>query len=124
KELNASEETGGMRHRVLADMAELQARLGDRAAARKLFEQARELVAARPEEGRPGEWRVLATARAQAGEMDDAIDTTLRLPEGDQFRDITFQEAATELAKLRREKDALRVAEMIVNAETKAWLLS
>jgi hypothetical protein len=101
----------------------LAAGLGDRPAAKKLFARARELVAAQSEESQPGEWRVLATAEAKAGEVEETLATTRRIPEGNQFRDITFQEVASELAKARREKDALRVGALIENDKTKEWLL-
>src|SRR5262249_34844572 len=45
----AGDEPGDLRGRLLAQMAGLQARLGDREAARKLFEQASALVAATDE---------------------------------------------------------------------------
>jgi RNA polymerase sigma factor (sigma-70 family) len=126
KEFNdAGDVPGAMRHRVLADMATLYARLGDRPAAMKLFEQAREIVAAiPPESGQSGEWRVVATAAAKAGEMDEAVAMARQIPDGEPIRDVTFQEVATELANLRREKDALRVGKLIEKAETKEWVLS
>jgi RNA polymerase sigma factor (sigma-70 family) len=121
----AADEPATMRHRLLADMAALQGRLGDRPAARKLFAQARELLAALPAEyDRDGQLRVLATAEARAGDVDAALTTTRRLPEGEKLRDITLQEVATELAKDRREKDALRVGALIGDAPTRAWVLS
>jgi RNA polymerase sigma factor (sigma-70 family) len=124
KELNNVMDDGrGLRHRVLADMAALQAQLGDRTASRKLFEEARDLVAALTEENqRDGEWRMLATAEAKAGEADEAIATARRIPGGQKMRAYTLQEVGTELAKARREKDALRVAALVEDAEIKGWL--
>jgi RNA polymerase sigma factor (sigma-70 family) len=125
KEFNAvGDDASGLRHCVLADMAVLQARLGDRPAALKLFEQARDLVATQAEQGQSGEWRVLATAEAKAGEMETAVATARRIPAGEKLRDYTLQEVATELAKARREKDALRVAGRVEDAGIKGWLPS
>jgi RNA polymerase sigma factor (sigma-70 family) len=112
---------GDLRHRPLGDMAVLQAQLGDRAAARKLFGQAGDLIAGLAT-NQSGEWRLLASAQANVNEVDDAIATTRRIPAGDRFRDIAFQEVATELAKNRREKDALGVADLIENEKTRAWV--
>jgi RNA polymerase sigma factor (sigma-70 family) len=123
KEFNAAtNEPRDLRHRLLADMAILQARLGDRRAALKLFEQARDIVDALPDESRINEWRMLAKAEAKAGAMDEAIATTRRIPEGNPSRDSTFQEVATELAKLMREKDALKVGDLIENPQQKSWV--
>jgi RNA polymerase sigma factor (sigma-70 family) len=118
----AEDEPRGMRHRLLGDMAVLQARLGDLAAARKLFKQTGDLIADFEGGGRSGEWRLLATAQAKVNEVDDALATVRRIPAGDQYRDISFQEAATALAKNRREKDALRVGDLIENEKTRAWV--
>jgi RNA polymerase sigma factor (sigma-70 family) len=118
----AKDEHRGLRHRLLGDMAVLQARLGDRVAARNLFQQAGDLVADFEERSRSGEWRMLAIAQAKVNEVDDVIATVRRIPAGDQYRDISFQEAATELAKNRREKDALRVADLIEDKKTKGWV--
>jgi RNA polymerase sigma factor (sigma-70 family) len=122
KEFQAAEdEPKELPHRLLADMAGLQAQLGDRDAAKKLFEQANAIVAAMHESQQSGEWRMVALAAARAGEVEEAIATTLRIPKGDQYRDTTFQEVATELAKRRQEKKALHVAAMVESEETKSW---
>jgi RNA polymerase sigma factor (sigma-70 family) len=118
----AKDEQKELPHRLLADMAGLQAQLGDRDAARKLFEQANDIVAALDDRQQPGEWRMVALAAARAGEVDEAIATAERIPKGDQYRDITFQEVATELAKRRQAKEALRVAAMVESEETRSWL--
>jgi hypothetical protein len=91
-------------HRLLADMAGLQDRLGDRDAARKLFDQAIAMVSAMRELQQPAELRMLAQAAAKAGEVEEAIATTQRIPKGNQWRDITFQEIASELVKKRKVK--------------------
>jgi RNA polymerase sigma factor (sigma-70 family) len=125
REFNAAEdEPPALRHRVLADMAVLQARLGDRPAAKKLFAQAREIVAALPTEHnrQEGEWRLLATAEAKAGEVDEALAMVRRVARDNKARDYAFQEVATELAKARRDKDALRVSGLVEDAEIKGWL--
>jgi RNA polymerase sigma factor (sigma-70 family) len=121
KEFAATEDDGSLRHRLLGDMGVLQARLGDRAGARRLFRQAGDLVAAFDERRRSNEWRMLARAQAKAGEADDAIVTVRRIPAGDQFRDISFAEASTELAKGGREKDAFRLCDLVEGEKTKAW---
>jgi hypothetical protein len=64
----------------------------------------------------------VARAGDGTGEADDAVATVRRIPAGDQYRDISFSEAATELAKLRREKDAIRLGEMVEGAERKGWV--
>jgi len=114
----AGDEPGALRHRLLADMAGLHARLGDRDAARKLFEQASAIVAAMDESQQSGEWRMMALAAARAGVVDEAIAATSHIPKGE--RDSTFQEVAAELAKKRQEKNAMRVAAMVEDEPMKS----
>jgi RNA polymerase sigma factor (sigma-70 family) len=118
---DAGDEMRGLRHRLLADMAVLQARLGDRAAARKLFEKASEIVAAVEERGQSGEWRTIARAQATAGEVEDAVATARRIAATDHFREITLREIASELADKRQETEALRVGALVEDAKTQAW---
>jgi RNA polymerase sigma factor (sigma-70 family) len=116
----ARDEPGELRHRLLADMAGLQARLGGRDAARKLFERARALVAGLDESEQAQEWRWLAGSAARAGEVEEAITAARRIPEGDRARDAAFQQAATALARRRQEKEALRVAALVEGKEMKS----
>jgi RNA polymerase sigma factor (sigma-70 family) len=118
---DGKDEQRGLPQRLLGDMAVLQARLGDRLAARNLFKQAGDLIA-NFQGGQSEEFRMLASAQAKANEVDDAIATARRIPAGDQYRNISLQEAATELARNRREKDALRVGDLIDNENMKAWV--
>jgi RNA polymerase sigma factor (sigma-70 family) len=111
-----------LRHRLLADMAGLQAQLGDRDAAKKLFAQASDMVAAIHESQQAQEWQWLAGEAARAGEVDVAIAVALRIPKGKQDRDTAFQEVATALAGKRLEKEALRVAALVEDEEMKSWV--
>jgi RNA polymerase sigma factor (sigma-70 family) len=104
-------------YRLMADMAGIQARLGDRAAAKKLFKQASDLIAA-GENGFGDGWQWLAVAMANAGEVDDAITAASGIPEG-KDRDDAFQKVAKTLARNRLEKEALRAAGMVKDKETK-----
>jgi tetratricopeptide (TPR) repeat protein len=103
-------------HRLMADMAGIQAQLGDRAAAKKLFKRASDMIAASANEYG---WPWLAVAMANAGEVDDAITAANGLPEG-KDRDDAFQRVATTLANNRLEKEALRVAGLVKDKETKS----
>jgi RNA polymerase sigma factor (sigma-70 family) len=115
-----------LRHRLLAYMAGAQAQLGDRAAAKKLFAQASDMVAGLREPEQSMEWQFVAGTAARAGEVDEAVAVALRIPKGTQDspwrRDTAFQEVATALARKRLEKEALRVAAMVEDEETKSWL--
>ena len=118
----AANEPGGLRHRLLADMAGLQARLGDRDAAKKLFEQVSAMVAAMDESQQSREWRFVTGAAARAGEVDEAIGTVRRIPAANQAWDNAIQQVATALARQRFEKEALRVAAMVEDQEMKSRL--
>jgi tetratricopeptide (TPR) repeat protein len=100
-------------------MAGLQAQLGDRDAAKKMFERASDLIAAMDEAQQVDGWHWLAWAVARAGDVDQAIAAASRIPAG-KDRDSAFQQVATTLAKNRREKEALRVADMVEDKETKS----
>src|SRR5262245_14285996 len=123
-EASADEAPGDpvLRHRLLADMAGLQAQLGDRDAAKKLFAQASDMVAAMHESQQAEEWRWLAASAARAGEVEEAIAAALRMPKGRKNQDNVFQEVVTSLARKRLEKAALRVAAMLEDEATKSWL--
>jgi hypothetical protein len=111
-----------LRHRVFLDMAVFEKTLGRRDAARKLFKEADDLISAAPKPD-PGELRMLVGALAKAGEKTEAVAAARRIPADNQYRDISLQEAATELAKLRREKDALEVAGLVKkDPERSTWL--
>jgi hypothetical protein len=103
-------------HRLMADMAGIQAQLGDRAAAKKLFKRASDTIAARANEYG---WQWLAVAMANAGEMDEAITAVIGIPEG-KDRDDAFRQVAKTLARNRLEKEALRVAGMVKDKEMKS----
>jgi hypothetical protein len=115
-EAAADEQPGS---RLLADMAGVQAQLGDRDATKKMFARARDFIAALPEAQQ--EWERLAGAAASAGEVDEAIAAALRIPKG-KDRDRAFQQVATTLAGKRLEKEALRVAAMVEDEEMKSRL--
>jgi RNA polymerase sigma factor (sigma-70 family) len=118
----AADEPGGQRHRLLADMAALQAQLGDGDVARKLFAQARDMVADMHESLQAREWQYVALAAARAGELDEAIATAQRIPKDKKDRDSAFQQMATALARKRLEKEALRVAALVEDEEMKSGL--
>jgi tetratricopeptide (TPR) repeat protein len=126
KELEAAaDEAPGdpsLRYRLLAEMAGLQARLGDRAAARKLFAQARDMVAAEDESQQAQEWRWLAGSAARASEVEEAIASARRIPRGNRDRATAFQAVAAALAQKRLEKEALRVAALVEGKEMKSWV--
>jgi RNA polymerase sigma factor (sigma-70 family) len=121
-EAAANEPGEELRHRLLANMAALQAQLGDREAAKKLFAQANDMVAALDESQQSMEWHFVATTAARAGEVDEAIAVALRIPKGKQDRDYAFQQVATALARQRLEKEARRVAAMVEDEEMKSGL--
>jgi hypothetical protein len=131
KEFNAANnDPAALPYRLLKDMAVLQARLGDRAAAIKMFGQARDLIEALPgESGRHSEWNRLAQSLARAGETDEALALVRRIPDGKlpnarlgglEYRELMLQNIATALARERREKDALRVAGLLKAEEKKS----
>jgi tetratricopeptide (TPR) repeat protein len=106
-------------------MAGLQAQLGDRDAAKKMFDRASDLIAAREEAQQVDGWRWLAWAVARAGDVDQAIAAASCIPEG-KDRDSAFQQVAKTLARNRLEKEALRVADMVKDKETKSrigWMV-
>jgi RNA polymerase sigma factor (sigma-70 family) len=111
-----------LRHRLLADMAGVQAQLGDRDAAKTLFAQASDMVATLRESDQAMEWQWLAGSAARAGEVDEAIAAALRIPKGKQDRDYAFRQVATALARKRLEKEALRVVAMVEDEEMKPWV--
>lgn len=108
-------------HRLLLDMAVLERQLGRGEESKKLFQEADEWITAIKGPNQ-GELRLLASALAKAGDKDAAVAVALRIPEKDQYRAISLQEAALELAKLRREKDALDVARRVKDEETNKYL--
>jgi tetratricopeptide (TPR) repeat protein len=124
KEFEAA--AGDQEYRLLADMAGLQAQLGDRDAAKKMFKRASELIAAMNEGQQVDGWQWLARAVARAGDVDQAIAAASRIPEG-KDRDSAFQQVARTLAKNRVEKEALRVAAIVEDKDMKSrlgsWLL-
>src|SRR5262245_23998986 len=95
----AKDEPGDEHHRLLSEMAGLRGRLGDRNSARKLFEQARALVAALDESEQAPEWRWLAGSAARAGEVEEALAAARRIPKGNRSRDTAFQEVVAALAR-------------------------
>src|SRR5262249_7074130 len=117
----AADDGRWLRHRVFLDMAVFEAKLGRREAARKLFKEADDLISASTKPDNH-ELRMLARALAKAGEKDEAIAAACRVPADDQYRNISLQEAAVELAKLRREKDALEVAGLVKDPKRSALL--
>lgn len=108
----AMDDGRSLRHRVFLDMAVFETKLGRRAAARKLFKEADDLISS-PQKIDTGELRMLVGALAKAGEKDEAVAAARRIPADDQYRNISLQEAAAQLAKRRREKDALEVAGLV-----------
>jgi tetratricopeptide (TPR) repeat protein len=104
-------------YRLMADMAGLQAQLGYRAAAKKLFKKGSDLIAA-AENGFGDGWQWLAVAMAHAGEVDEAITAASGIPEG-KDRDDALQQVAKTLARNRLQEEALRVADMVKDKETK-----
>jgi RNA polymerase sigma factor (sigma-70 family) len=126
KEFEAA--AGDQEYRLLADMAGLQTQLGDRDAAKKMFERASDLISATNKAyGYAGEgWDWLAVAVAHAGDVDQAIAAASRIPQGKE-RDSAFQQVARALAHKRLENEALRVAAMVEDRDKKArlgsWLL-
>jgi RNA polymerase sigma factor (sigma-70 family) len=121
KEFEAAADEQGDGTRLLGDMAGLQAQLGDREAAKRVFERARDTFAALPESQQPDAWSWMACALARAGSVDEAIAVALRIPKGQQ-RDNTIRQMASALARKRLEKEALRVAAMVEKEELKSWM--
>jgi beta-lactamase regulating signal transducer with metallopeptidase domain/tetratricopeptide (TPR) repeat protein len=119
-----------LKNRTVADIANLQARLGDREGARKTLQKARALVEAMPEEQRYWEVRMLAHAYGSAGDADTVLELVKTIPDEipnyrgntKEFRRMVLQESALQLARSGAGEDALRVAERIEDAKNKAWV--
>jgi RNA polymerase sigma factor (sigma-70 family) len=108
---------GELRHRTLADIAVLQARLDQPEESKKTFRQARRLIDAM-QAGTSMELRELARAYARAGDAEQALavargplprDDNFVGNEGD-FRDMVLRECAEALAQAGRGPEAFRVA--------------
>jgi tetratricopeptide (TPR) repeat protein len=115
---------------TVSDVAVVQARLGDREGARKTLQRARALVEAMPEESRYWELRTLAEAYARTKDAETVLELVKTIPEevpnfrgkATEFRRMVLQESALQLARSGAADDALRVAERIEDAKTKAWV--
>jgi RNA polymerase sigma factor (sigma-70 family) len=127
---NLDDKQGELTHRTLADIAVLQARLGEREEARKTFAQARQLADERQGDSKYWEWRVLATAYASAGEADEALALVEASPvngppngqgKDNEFRDMVLQECAEALARAGHGKEALRLVERLENKSNRPW---
>jgi RNA polymerase sigma factor (sigma-70 family) len=134
-----SEPEGGRRlaHRTLADMAVLAAYLKKSDESKAIFRKSVDRID-NLGDARPSEVRTIAPAMASAGLISEAMSLAetatnpakpMPIPGGppidpDQWKNITYQEIATALAKKGNEKDALQAVEKITNEPTKKWLRS
>jgi RNA polymerase sigma factor (sigma-70 family) len=118
-----------LRYRAVAEVAVLQARLGDRAAARRTFGRSRELLEALPVERKDLEWRMLARANARAGEVEEVEALIKLIPDtpvapdvtAESVRDMVLRESAEGLARVGNGKGALRLVGQIKNRDSQDW---
>jgi RNA polymerase sigma factor (sigma-70 family) len=98
--------------RILERLGVLQARDGDKVRARAAFARVESIIQEywRPEQA-VYEWRELAKAQAEAGDVDAGLATADRIV-GD-MRKYTVQEMATALARVGNFKEAFRVVDMV-----------
>lgn len=120
RELEASEQRSKstINAELRADMAGVQVRLGDRDAAKKLFEQASAVVAALPFNN-SSQWLKLTHTAAEAGALEEALAAAGRIPKGDQYHETGYYYVATAMARQRREKDVRRVLAMIDEGQSR-----
>jgi hypothetical protein len=123
-------EKADLKNRTVADIAVVQARLGDRDSARKTLQRARALVEAMQPEQRLWELRMLAASFAQTGDADTVLELVKTIPDeipnyrgnAKEFRTMVLQESAIDLARGGAGDEALRVADRIEDAKTKTWV--
>ncbi len=112
------EARGSLITRTAADIAILQTKIGEDAAAVQNFAWAKQLIG--PD---TMEYRELARASARAGDVTSVLRLTKDLPQSlsnwtrPDFRDTVLSECANELARLRRMKDAREILDQIENTD-------
>jgi RNA polymerase sigma factor (sigma-70 family) len=101
--------------RILERLGVLRARSGDAKGAGEAFDRAQSVVLRLDANGQQFEWRELAKAQAEAGEIDTGLETAKRVTGG--LKHATVQEMASLLARAGNFKEALRLADKVEDAE-------